>query len=61
MESSPSGTSIPSAQAGSELDDEFKPARAYHREIGGLFALKDAADIDATILFQPEFGSPIGP
>jgi hypothetical protein len=26
-----------------QIDDEFKPARACYREIGGLFALEDAA------------------
>ena len=32
---------------GCRIDDEFMPARARHREIGGPFALEDAVDIDA--------------
>ena len=32
---------------GCRIDDEFMPARARQREIGGPFALEDAVDIDA--------------
>src|SRR5262245_27806098 len=34
---------------GCQIDDEFMPARARHREIGGLFALENAANIDPSL------------
>src|SRR5262249_18024647 len=32
---------------GCQIDDEFVPARTCNREISGLFALEDAADVEA--------------
>ena len=47
--SSVGGISRPSALGSLEVDDQFELGRLHHRQVGGLFALENATDIDCKL------------
>ena len=52
MASSDGGTSMPSALAVLQVDDELELGRLHDRQVGGLGALEDAAGIDADLTIR---------